>query len=127
MITESTRSLGVYKRRAIVVGPETGADCRRVAGVPSFASETLRSSLLEVPAELRKMLREDAGRDRVFPLRSKLGSRSLTLSLPGSQLCLTSRLLRPSASRSRLFPSKTISGVPRRTTSSSKLRVLRWG
>ena len=78
-----------------------GANCRTVAGVPSFASLTLLPSLLEVPVELRRLLlfMEDGGRDRVVPFLSKLESPdNLTVSLPGSQLRMISLLRRPSAS-----------------------------
>ena len=117
----SGRSRGAYKRRAAVVGAEMGADWRSVAGVPSIASVTLRPSLLEF-VEVRNWFMDDPGRDRMEPFLSKLDSlvRSLLLSLPGSQLRLTSLLRRPSRSRAL---GGEISGVILRVTSSSRLRV----
>lgn len=100
-----------------------GADWRNVAGVPSFVSVTLRPSLLEF-VELRRVLLfiDEPGRERVVPFLSRLESlvSNLLVSLPGSQLRLSSLLRRPSRSRA---PGGDISGVILRVTSSSRLSV----
>ena len=93
--------------------------------MPSFASATLRPSLLEFVVELRSTFKADPGRDPVRPLSSipvDNLAMSLEASLPGSQL-RRNELRRPS--RSRPLPFSCISGVILRATSSSRLIVRR--